>query len=149
MPSPLSPALALRQGPLRTRTQSQRHLRSSLLGGLHICLPFNSRGPLRASTPPTLLHHSKRRPPPHKWACFRSPPPLPHHAVSRALFQWTRAKTFMVLRMVRRGSSTMKHGHDQSRQLRWTPMDDDNPRDPLSWFLINPRPYFSFITETG
>lgn len=131
MLSPWSPALALHQGPLRTLTQSRRRLRFSLPEGLHIYLPFTSRGLLLASTPPTLLHHSKRHLHPHKWVCYRSPLPSPHHAVSRAHSLWTRAKRLMVPKIMGRKSMKLKLGRDQNRQLRWTPMDDDNPRDPL------------------
>ena len=102
MLSPWSPALALRQGLPRTLTRSQRRLRFCLLEGLHLYLPSIFRGPLRAFIPPTLLRRSKRHLPPRKWVCFRSPLLSPHHAVSRVLFRWTRAKILMAPRMVRR-----------------------------------------------
>ena len=131
MLSPWSPALALRQSPLRMLTLFQRRLRFCLLEGLHVYLPFISRGPLRDFTPPTLLHHSKRHLPPPKWVCFRSPLLLPHHAVLRALFQWTRAKILLIQTMIRPKNTKMKTGYDQSRQLRWTRTDDRHPRGPL------------------
>lgn len=122
-----SPTLALHRGHLQTLTQSLRRLRFCLPEGLHVYLPFTSPGPLRASTPPTLLHHLKRHPLPRKWVCSQSLPPSPHHAVLWAFFPWMRARILMVQTWVRRKSTKLKFGHDQSHQLKWTLMDDDNP----------------------
>ena len=133
MPLLWSPALALLQCPRRMSTRSRHHLRYCLPEDLHVYLPFTSQDPPRASTPPTPRHRSKQHLPPHKWRCSRSPLLSPHHTVWWAIFQWTRAKILMVSRTVRRkisGLMTLKFGHDQNHQRRWTPMDDD-PRGSL------------------
>ena len=123
-----SPALALPQCPRRMPTRSRHHLRYCPLEDLRVYLPFTSQGPPRASTPPIPRHLSKRRPPPHKWECSRSPLRSPRHTVWWTLFQWTRAKMLMVSRTARGktlGLTTLKFGYDQNHRRRWTPMDDD------------------------
>lgn len=140
MHSSWSPAPALPQCPLRTPTLSRPHLRFCLPEGLRVYLLFISRGPRRASTPPILRHRSNRRLHPHKWACSRSPLPLPHRTAWWAPFLWTRVKTLMVSVTVSWKSSGLRFGHDQSHQRRWTLMDDDPP-DPVHDF-DRPHPYF-------
>ena len=145
MPSPWSPALHLPRCLRRMLTRSRRHLRPFLLEDLHAYLPFTSRDPPRASIPPTLPHRSKRRPPPHKWACSPSPLPLPHHAVWWTPSQWTDAKMLMVLRTTRQKSSGSRPGHDQRHRRRWIPTDD-GPRDPLDYGIDLP-PFCSFYRD--
>jgi len=142
MPLQWSPSLALPRCPRRTPTQSRRRLRSYLPEGPRVCLPFTSRGPRRASTPPTLLHRSKRRLHQHKWVCSRSLLPLPRHTVWWVLFQWTRAKMLMVSRTVRQKNSGMRIGHDQSHQRRWTLMDEYPPVIPRSRLWSTPLHFF-------
>jgi hypothetical protein len=143
MPSLWSPALALPRCPRRMPTRSQHPLRYYLLEGLHTYPLFTFRGPPRASTPPTPRHRSKRRLPPHKWGCSRSPLMSLHHTVWWALSQWMRAKISMALRTVQRkisGLTALKFGQDRHHRQRWKPTDDD-PRDSLPTL-------FSF-TEAG
>ena len=149
-PSLWSPALALPQCLRRMLTRSRHHLRCCLLEDLRAYLPFTSQGPPRASTLPIPRHHSKRRLPPHKWGCSRSPLLSPRHTVWWALFQWTRAKMLIVSRTVRgkiSGLTALKFGYDQNHRRRWTLMVDD-PRDSLiCGFDLLPH-LFSF-TEAG
>lgn len=145
-----SPALALPQCPRRMSTRSRHHLRYCLLEDLRVYLPFTSQGPPRASTPPIPRRRLKRRLPPHKWGCSRSPPPLPRHTVWWALFQWMKEKMLMISRTARgktSGLTTLKFGYDQNLRRRWTPMDDD-PRGSLIYGLYSLPHLFSF-TEAG